>query len=145
MGFLTDNTSINTILGEGSSFRESIKVNGNMRVEGDIDGSVDATGNIFVGERARIRGNVTAGSAEIYGIVIGDVFAPEFVKLLSTATVLGDICTKKVRIDDKAIFHGHCISHKDEVEFENAQNAWQTQRSVLDSLVKRNDLTKKDE
>ncbi len=136
MAFLSDNASINTILGEGSSFRSGVKINGNVRIEGDIDGNVEATGNVFVGERAKIRGNISSDSIEIYGIVIGDVNAPTFVKLFSTSAVVGDIFTKKVQIADKAIFHGHCISWSDEALFEKAKNAWQTERSVLQNSVK---------
>ena len=60
MALLADTASINTILGEGSSFSDGVRISGNVRVEGDIDGSVDATGCVFVGERARIRGDVSA-------------------------------------------------------------------------------------
>ena len=51
------------------------------------------------------------------GIILGDVFANESVKLLSKAAVVGDIVTHKVQIDDNALFHGNCIAVKDDEEY----------------------------
>lgn len=135
MALLADTASINTILGEGSSFSDGVRISGNVRVEGDIDGSVDATGSVFVGERARIRGDVSADSAEIFGIVLGDVYAPESVRLRSTAAVVGDVYSRRVSMDDGVIFHGHCISLVDEAAFAEARESWRTERAVLGSSL----------
>lgn len=136
MAFFTDNASINTILGEGSSLASDVKVNGNLRIEGDVDGNVTALGNVFVGEKARIRGNVTSESAEIYGIVRGDIDAPKFVKIFSTAAVIGDVFTNQVQIEENAIFQGHCVSLKNTQNFEEAKSNRLTARAVLENRVK---------
>lgn len=135
MAFLTDDISINTILGEGSSFKNEVKVRGNLRIQGDVDGNVDASGNVFIGEKARIRGDVNADSAEIFGIVIGDINAPKYVKISSSAVVIGDIYTKRVQIEANAVFQGHCISHKNNEKFEKAKSTFLTEKSILSSKV----------
>lgn len=135
MGFLTDDISINTILGEGSFFSQKLQIKGNVRIEGDVDGDINATGNVFIGEKARIKGDINAESAEIYGIVLGDIVAPGGIKILSTAAVIGDICSKKVQIAMKAIFHGHCISHKDEEAYKKSKEAHESERAVLGNKI----------
>ena len=117
MAFKIDDISINTIIGGGSAIQGNIKVNGFIRVDGDIDGNLDTDGNIIIGENARIRGNVNAKAIIVGGIILGDVFANESVKLLSKAAVVGDIVTHKVQIDDNALFHGNCIAVKDDEEY----------------------------
>lgn len=113
-----DDISINTMIGGGSAFSGDLKVTGGMMVDGDIDGNIEISGNIIVAERARIRGNIVAKSATVSGIVIGDIRAPEGVKLMSTSTVIGDVSTRRLQVADKVVLHGHCISISDEERYE---------------------------
>ena len=117
MALRVDDISINTIIGNGSFISGDIKVNGFIRVDGDIDGNLETDGNVIIGENARIRGNLTAKGVIIGGIILGNIIAVENVKLLSNSTVIGDILSHKVQIDDEAVFHGHCISVKDDARY----------------------------
>ena len=117
MAFKIDDISINTIIGGGSAIQGNVKVNGFVRVDGDIDGNLDTDGNIIIGENARIRGNVNAKAIIVGGIILGEVFAVESVKLLSKSAVIGDILTHKVQIEDDAVFHGHCVAIRDEENY----------------------------
>ena len=71
MALRTDDISINTIIGKGSAISGNMKVNGFIRIDGDIDGSLETDGNVIVGENARIRGDLTAKSVIIGGIIKG--------------------------------------------------------------------------
>lgn len=114
MALRIDDITLNTIIGNGSAISGDIKVNGFVRIDGDIDGNLETDGNVIIGENARIHGNIKAKSIIIGGIILGNVHAVESVKLLSESAVIGDIISHKVQIDDTATFHGHCISIKDE-------------------------------
>ena len=135
MAFLKDDISINTILGEGSFFSNEVKVQGNLRIQGDVDGNIEAKGNVFIGEKARVRGDILADSAEIYGIVLGDIIAPKSIIIASTAVVIGDIFSREVQIDSKAIFSGHCISIKDEAEYEKAKKLYSTEKLIVSNKI----------
>lgn len=113
-----DDISINTMIGGGSAFYGDLRVSGGMMIDGDVDGNIEISGNIIVAERARVRGNITAKSAIISGIVIGDIRAPESIKLMSSSTVIGDVSTRKLHVADKVILHGHCISIADQERYE---------------------------
>jgi cytoskeletal protein CcmA (bactofilin family) len=117
MSLHSDDVSINTLIGDGSAVSGDVHANGFIRIDGDIDGDLDTDGNVIIGEKARIRGNLTAKSAIIGGIVLGDVSAKESVKLLSTSAVIGDIQTRRVQMEDKVVFNGHCISIEDEQRY----------------------------
>ena len=90
MAVFNDDISINSIIGNGSSIRGDIKINGFMRIDGDLEGNLETTGNVLVGENARIAGNITARSITVGGIIKGNVVAPEQVHLLSSSIVIGD-------------------------------------------------------
>lgn len=130
MAFRFDDISINTIIGVSSEVFGNVSVAGSVRIEGDIHGNVSAEGNVQVGENARIKGDLSAKSAIIGGIVSGDITAKEGVHLLSHAVVLGDVIAKKVQIDDDVIFHGHCISISDDVQFENASEKYLQAKAI---------------
>ena len=114
MALRIDDISINTILGHGSAITGNIKINGFVRIDGDIDGNLETDGNIIIGENARIRGNVKAKSVIVGGIVLGNIEASQSIKVLATSAVIGDIVSHKVQVEQNAIIHGHFISIKDE-------------------------------
>ena len=76
---------------------------------------------MIVSEEGRVRGNITAKSAIIGGVVEGNVTAPDLIQLFETAAVIGDLSTKKLKLEDGVLFHGHCISLANEEEYQDAR------------------------
>lgn len=136
MAVFNDDISINSIIGNGSSIRGDIKINGFMRIDGDLEGNLETTGNVLVGENARIAGNITARSITVGGIIKGNVVAPEQVHLLSSSIVIGDIQTRRFQADENVIVHGHCISLYDETENESASAEWENIKSISQKAIK---------
>jgi|SRR5574344_1125833 cytoskeletal protein CcmA (bactofilin family) len=125
-----DDISINSLLGNGSAIVGNIKVNGFIRIDGDIDGNLETEGNIIISENARIRGNVNAKSAVIAGIIVGNIYVSDNVKLLPSSVVIGDVLSKRIQIEDKVIIHGHCISIKDEKRYEEEVVKYNQEKSI---------------
>lgn len=136
MAVFNDDISINSIIGNGSSIHGDIKINGFMRIDGDLEGNLETTGNVLVGENARIAGNITARSITVGGIIKGNVVAPEQVHLLSSSIVIGDIQTRRFQADENVIVHGHCISLYDETEYESASAEWENIKSISQKAIK---------
>lgn len=122
MAFNGDDISINTFIGSGSAVSGDVKIAGFVTVHGDLDGDLEATGKVIVSEEGRVRGNITAKSAIIGGVVEGNVTAPDLIQLFETATVIGDLSTKKLKLEDGVLFHGHCISLANEEEYQDARS-----------------------
>ena len=112
--------SINTLLGAGSKICGDINVSGFARIDGDIDGSLQAVGRVIIGENSRIRGDVQGQIVTIGGVVEGDVIAPEGVDILSTGAVIGDIITKRLSAAESVLLHGYCFAVNDQARFEEA-------------------------
>lgn len=130
MALRVDDISINTIIGHGSAISGDIKVNGFVRIDGDIDGNLETDGNVIIGENARIRGDVKAKSIIVGGIILGNIQAVESAKVLSEASVIGDIISHKVQIDDSAIFHGHCISIRNDESYNKATQEYLQSKAI---------------
>ncbi|ERJ94195.1 bactofilin family protein [Treponema lecithinolyticum] len=125
-----DDISINTLIGAGSFIKGDVHIDGFIRFDGDIDGNIETTGRIIIGEKARVRGNITASAAVINGIVQGDLIAPEGVRLFSTAAVRGDIVTKKLFVEENVFMQGQCIVLDNEVDFSGAKNLWRDKKAI---------------
>ena len=135
MALRTDDISINTLIGKGSAISGDLKVNGFIRVDGDIDGNLETDGNVIIGENARLRGNLTAKSVIIGGIIKGNIHAVESVKVLSDAAVIGDILSHKVQVDASAIFHGHCISIKNDADYEKNCSEYLQSKAIKEKVI----------
>lgn len=139
MAITNDDFQINSIIGIGSSISGDITVNGFVRVDGDIDGNLITTGNVNVGEKARVLGNIQAKTVTVSGIVKGNIIASQAVQLLSKSVVIGDITTRKLKAEENVILHGHCIALTNDTEYEEACDSWQnvkaiTNHSILQSI-----------
>lgn len=135
MALRVDDISINTIIGKGSAISGNMKVNGFIRIDGDIDGNLETDGNVIVGENARIRGDLTAKSVIIGGIIKGNITANDSVKILAEAAVIGDVISRKVQVDGSAIIHGHCISIKDEAEFGKTSGEYLQSKAIKEKVI----------
>ena len=135
MALKVDDISINTIIGKGSSITGNLRINGFVRLDGDIDGNLETDGNVIIGENARIQGNLKAKSVIIGGIILGNVHAAENVKLLSNAVVIGDILSHKVQIEDKSTFHGHCISIRDSERYQTETDKYLQSKAIKEKVV----------
>ena len=130
MASFTDDISFNTMVGPGAFITGDLKLEGFTRVDGDIYGNLETTGKLIIGENARIRGSLTAKSVIVIGIVEGDILAPEGVHLFSSAVVLGDVISRKVKADENVVIEGYCISIENPQEFEDAKKQWLDMRSI---------------
>ncbi len=130
MAIFSDDISINTLIGVGASFTGNIRVAGFVRVDGDIDGNLETSGRIIVGEKARIRGNITATAAVIGGIVEGDIVAPDGVKILSSSIVIGDVMTRHLEVEEDSLVQGQYVALSDEDEYNEAVVHWQNVKAI---------------
>jgi cytoskeletal protein CcmA (bactofilin family) len=109
-----DNQEIN-IIGQSTYIEGTIKSQGNIRVDGQVRGSIACEGNFIVGLTGDIDGNVQAKNITISGKFKGDITAHEKLILENNSKVDGDLFTKRLVVDDGAIFNGHCKMGPNEI------------------------------
>lgn len=101
---------INTLVGQGSSFRGDVSVQGFFRVDGDLVGTIQSDGRILVSPSGRIKGNLTGRDIVVGGVVKGDLYATERITLLSTALVVGNVYAPRIRIERGVYVEGYCCA-----------------------------------
>ena len=112
MGITKNIDKVDVIIGETGFIKGEVSVKGSLHVVGKIEGNISADGNVLVGEKGNIIGNITAAIIEIAGNVNGNVNASKKTVLLKSANLIGDIQTESIKIDEGAKFKGTCTMGK---------------------------------
>lgn len=114
---------LNTIIGQGTVLKGECSVNGTVRVDGIIDGSLKATGVAILGKSGQIKGDLIVGNAIVGGVVEGSVMAEGRLELQSGAKVEGDIRAKKLVVEEGVFFQGYCNMEQKSVKGKPAAGA----------------------
>jgi cytoskeletal protein CcmA (bactofilin family) len=105
------------ILSRGVSIIGSVKFAKELLVDGEVEGTIDSTGTLTIGQHARIRGEIRTKSVTVQGTVEGNIVASERCELQAGCTLLGDIEAPRLVVDEEASFKGSAkIATKKRVE-----------------------------
>jgi len=126
--------SINTIIGPGTSIAGNVESAGFTRVDGNVQGDVKARGRVVIGERARMKSNVSGTSVTVGGVVFGNVLASERLIILATGLVIGDIITRRIQADEGCLIHGRVRVCKTEEAWNRALSEYRDVAGLRESL-----------
>jgi cytoskeletal protein CcmA (bactofilin family) len=103
-----------THIGKLIVIKGNVSGGGNVYLDGELEGSVELLdGGLTVGPDGRIRANVQARNIVVRGRVDGSLYGIERAELKKSATVVGDIYTPRIAIEDGAFLEGSVHVHKD--------------------------------
>ncbi|GAA5484630.1 hypothetical protein Hsar01_03876 [Haloferula sargassicola] len=94
------------VLSTDVDIKGTVKFTNDLVVDGKIEGEIASSGNLTVGENARLKAEIKCGTVVVYGKVHGNIAASDRVDLKSSAEVVGDIKAKTLAIEAGAIFVG---------------------------------------
>ncbi|WP_291786149.1 polymer-forming cytoskeletal protein [Cecembia sp.] len=112
---VVDMVNSSNVISKETQIKGDIVAQGNIRIEGAVEGAVKSKSKIVIGESALIKGNLSSAEAEISGKVDGQVICSDVLYLKKTALVLGDIVTNKLVVENGATFNGRCQMGSEQV------------------------------
>ncbi len=95
-----------SILSHGLKFEGKLSSEGNVRIDGDFTGDIIINGNLTLGEKSVVNGNIKATNITISGKVDGIVEAAEKMVLESSSKMIGDLSAKILVVNEGSIFEG---------------------------------------
>lgn len=101
-----------TNIAQGTTIKAVVKVESNMRLEGEIYGTVNCSGRLVLAKTAYIEGDIVCKTMLCEGTIKGNIVAQEQIHLFPTANVEGNIKYGSMKIDEGAVFNGQAISIK---------------------------------
>lgn len=104
---LPENPSVN-LIGNGTEILGDIISNGDIRIDGNLKGTIRSSGKVVVGSTGKVEGEIICQNADISGEVKAHLKVNELLSLKASALVTGDILTNKLAIEPGAVFTGAC-------------------------------------
>ncbi|HVN28240.1 MAG TPA: polymer-forming cytoskeletal protein [Candidatus Binataceae bacterium] len=95
-------------LDAGSRISGKLSFETPARIDGQVDGEVNAKDSLTIGESAVVAAQIKADSVIVAGKVSGDIVAVRRIEIRPSAKVLGNITAPTLVINEGAIFEGHC-------------------------------------
>jgi cytoskeletal protein CcmA (bactofilin family) len=99
--------SIN-IVGLGTEINGDLNTKGDIRIDGKIIGDILSKAKVVIGVTGEVLGSINAESAEINGVVKGNIITSETLFLKATANLIGDVSSNKLVVENGANLTGHC-------------------------------------
>ena len=92
----------------GSKIVGNITADSDYRIDGVIEGEVNCTGKVVIGEGGRVKGTIVCANAEIMGMMDGKITCHQQLSLRASGKIQGDVHTKTLIVEPGAQFNGTC-------------------------------------
>lgn len=119
--FTRNTEKLESFIGANSAFKGNIDTKGTLRIDGRLEGNVQADW-VILGEKSSVKGDIAARGIIVGGSVDGNLRAKEIIEIKSKGRVTGDTVTTKLTISEGGIFDGRSTMGKEEskvVEFQS--------------------------
>jgi cytoskeletal protein CcmA (bactofilin family) len=110
--FAKNTKKLESFIGLNSIFKGEVKTEGTLRIDGTIDGNVNADW-VVISEKASLKGDIVAKGIIVSGRVEGNLKAEEIVEIKSKGQIFGDISANKLSIVEDGIFSGRVSMERD--------------------------------
>ena len=105
--------TLNTIIGRGTLFEGTMKVENSVRIDGVFKGELTCSGALTISQSGEAYAHLEGKDIYINGIVRGTVRA-EKVRLDAQARLIGNVYADALSVSEGAIFHGSCSMDSEE-------------------------------
>lgn len=112
-----------TVIAKGVRLEGQFKSQGDVLIEGEVQGTVQTESLLTVGPEAWVKAKVMATDAVVAGKIEGDLTCKRRLEVKSTAKIFGDIACETITVEAGATLKGQLASGtKPETKAENASD-----------------------
>lgn len=97
-----------TTIGKDAHFKGQLLFEKGLRLLGKVDGEIESSGQLLIGEGAKLTGDAKAGTIRLDGQVKGNLTAESKVQLTASARLEGDLQTARLEVAEGAVLVGRC-------------------------------------
>ncbi len=100
-------TRVPSYLGVGLGVKGQITGDEDLKIDGKVEGPISLTNHrLTVGAAAHVAGEIVSREIIIYGDVKGKLRAQDRIEIKKDSSVLGDLTTPRIMVEDGAYFKG---------------------------------------
>ncbi|MDD5031921.1 MAG: polymer-forming cytoskeletal protein [Patescibacteria group bacterium] len=110
---------VETIIGPSIKVKGNFNGQGNIVVEGILEGSLKTNGDVFIGDKAKIAAIIEAREARIGGEITGNIKIKKHMEVVASARIFGDVECASLSVERGAVLNGKCTmlpERKDEIK-----------------------------
>jgi cytoskeletal protein CcmA (bactofilin family) len=96
------------VIAKNSVFKGDISSEGDFRIDGVLEGTLQTKGRVIIGKEGKITGNVEATNADVEGKFSGELKVTNILTIKSSAHISGDVFVGKLSVEPGAIFNATC-------------------------------------
>ncbi|NJK83073.1 MAG: polymer-forming cytoskeletal protein [Saprospiraceae bacterium] len=105
----TNSSAIGCVIADGTHIEGMIKTKENIRLDGELTGTISCEQRLVIGMYGRANGTVWAKEADISGTIDGDIEVTQLLILRRNCVIRGVIKAKAVQVEEGAIYEGKCL------------------------------------
>jgi cytoskeletal protein CcmA (bactofilin family) len=94
-------------LGPRDSLNGRLEIQGDLKIAGNVEGELKASGDVSVGEGANIQASIEGGNVSVRGQVTGNVTAKKRLTLGGSGRLNGDVKVARLTVEDGATLNGN--------------------------------------
>lgn len=98
-----------TVIGPGVTFKGTLKAQSGVRVDGLMEGEIETTGNVIVGEKGQVMATVAAQNVYVAGYVKGNVSARGRLEISAKGKLWGDMTAAILAVEEGGVFRGNSL------------------------------------
>jgi cytoskeletal protein CcmA (bactofilin family) len=122
--FTKRSEKLESFVGENSHFTGNVETEGTIRIDGFLEGNVQADW-VILGVKATVKGNIIARGIVVGGKIDGNLLAKEVVDVKAQGVITGDIEAGKFLVVEGGVLNGRVSMLTDAsniVEFQQKGN-----------------------
>lgn len=110
MNKIAEQVDVNVVsrISAGTTVVGDVYSEGDIRVDGNVNGSLCTRGKIVVGEQARIEGVIACTTCDFLGELNGDFYTRDVLSLKGSSSVSGSIHVSKLEVEMGTSVNGSC-------------------------------------
>ncbi len=97
-------------LGAGTRMEGSINSDSDIRIDGELIGSLNCKGRVIIGPKGFVDGNVECATALVEGHFKGVLKTTDLLNVAESAVIDGEVSTGKLAVHPGAKFNVHCAT-----------------------------------
>lgn len=101
-----DPNHLDTLIGRDVVVEGDLDSQGDVQINGQFSGEIRVSGDLIIGEHAKVKAIIKAVNAYVAGEVEGNIAATEKLEILETGRMTGDVTSQSLAIEPGGILKG---------------------------------------
>src|SRR6476661_3442841 len=103
---MADNSSEVTIVGAGARLEGNVVSAGNLRIDGQVKGQINADGDVVLSPQSQVEADIRSQNVSVAGRFKGNILVKGKAHLARGGRIDGNITSKTLVVEEGGIFHG---------------------------------------